>query len=67
MGVGWRGRVATVGPDAGRDHPRNALTQSRSDLIIVGGYGLGPVLEVVLASTVDELLRGSRRPVLSGQ
>lgn len=35
-----------------------------SDLIIAGGYGFRPVLEVVLGSAVDELLRASRRPVL---
>jgi nucleotide-binding universal stress UspA family protein len=35
-----------------------------SDLIIMGGYGLGPVLEVVLGSAVDQVLRASRRPML---
>jgi nucleotide-binding universal stress UspA family protein len=34
------------------------------DLIVMGGYGFGPMLEVVLGSTVDEVLRTSRRPVL---
>jgi nucleotide-binding universal stress UspA family protein len=34
------------------------------DLIIMGGYGFNPVLEVVLGSAVDEVLRTSRRPML---
>jgi nucleotide-binding universal stress UspA family protein len=34
------------------------------DLIIMGGYGLSPVFEVVLGSTVDQVLRESRRTVL---
>jgi len=29
------------------------------DFVILGGYGLTPVLEVVLGSTVDEVLRKS--------
>ncbi len=33
-------------------------------LIIMGGYGLSPVLEVVLGSTVDQVLRATRRPIL---
>ena len=35
-----------------------------SDLIVVGGYGFSPVLEVVLGSAVDQVLRESRRPML---
>jgi nucleotide-binding universal stress UspA family protein len=38
--------------------------EHQSDLIIMGGYGLSPVLEVVLGSTVDHVLRASRRPML---
>ena len=38
--------------------------EHESDLIIMGGYGLGPVLEVVLGSAVDQILRASRRPML---
>ena len=34
------------------------------DLIIMGGYGFNPVLEVVLGSAVDKVLRTSRRPIL---
>ncbi|MGC9400177.1 MAG: universal stress protein [Anaerolineae bacterium] len=34
------------------------------DLILMGGYGLGPVVEIMLGSTVDEVLRRSTRPVL---
>jgi len=35
-----------------------------SNLIIMGGYGFSPVLEVVLGSAVDRVLREARRPVL---
>jgi nucleotide-binding universal stress UspA family protein len=34
------------------------------DLILNGGYGYNPVLEVVLGSAVDQVLRGAHRPVL---
>jgi nucleotide-binding universal stress UspA family protein len=34
------------------------------DLILMGGYGHSPVVEVVLGSAVDEVLRASRQPVL---
>jgi nucleotide-binding universal stress UspA family protein len=34
------------------------------DLVVMGGYGRGPVLEMVLGSTVDGLLRTIRQPVL---
>jgi nucleotide-binding universal stress UspA family protein len=34
------------------------------DLVLVGGYGLTPVLEVVLGSAVDQVLRQSCQPVL---
>jgi nucleotide-binding universal stress UspA family protein len=34
------------------------------DLIIMGGYGFTPLLEVALGSVVDEVLRSSRRPML---
>jgi nucleotide-binding universal stress UspA family protein len=30
----------------------------------MGGYGLSPVLEVVLGSAVDQVLRTSRQPML---
>jgi nucleotide-binding universal stress UspA family protein len=38
--------------------------EHESDLIIMGGYGLSPVLEVVLGSAVDRVLRTSRQPML---
>jgi len=34
------------------------------DLIIMGGYGFSPVLEVVLGSAVDQVLRESHWPIL---
>jgi len=41
-----------------------AAADHRADLIITGGYGLRPELEIVLGSTVDHLLRTSQLPVL---
>ncbi len=35
-----------------------------SNLIIMGGYGFSPVLEVVVGSSVDQVLRESRQPML---
>jgi len=41
-----------------------AAAQQGSDVIIMGGYGFSPVLEVVLGSTVDQILRRSHQPTL---
>jgi nucleotide-binding universal stress UspA family protein len=38
--------------------------EQNSNLIIMGGYGHTPVIEVVLGSTVDHVLRASRQPTL---
>jgi nucleotide-binding universal stress UspA family protein len=35
-----------------------------SDLILMGGYGQFPLLDVLFGSVVDEVLRASRQPVL---
>ncbi|MCL7454341.1 MAG: universal stress protein [Anaerolineae bacterium] len=37
---------------------------SGTDLLLMGGYGHSPLMEVVLGSTVDQVLRESRRPML---
>lgn len=34
------------------------------DLILIGSYGHGPLVEAVLGGTVDEVLRSTDRPVL---
>jgi nucleotide-binding universal stress UspA family protein len=34
------------------------------DFVLLGGYGLAPVLEVLLGSAVDEILRRSCQPIL---
>ena len=34
------------------------------DLLLMGGYGYGPLLDVVLGNQVDQVLRESHRPVL---
>jgi nucleotide-binding universal stress UspA family protein len=41
-----------------------AAQAHQSDLLIMGGYGRGPVLEVVAGSAVDQVLRESRQPIL---
>jgi nucleotide-binding universal stress UspA family protein len=41
-----------------------AAEQHASDLIIIGNYGPHPLLEVVRGSTVDNVLRASRQPIL---
>jgi nucleotide-binding universal stress UspA family protein len=42
----------------------SAAAEQESDLIIMGGYGFSPVLQIVLGSAVDQVLRESRVPVL---
>jgi nucleotide-binding universal stress UspA family protein len=39
-------------------------TENQCDFIIMGGYGNNPVLEVVLGSAVDQVLREANKPVL---
>jgi nucleotide-binding universal stress UspA family protein len=41
-----------------------AVERENCDLILIGGYGKLPVLELLLGSTVDEVLRTSRVPIL---
>lgn len=41
-----------------------AAAKHEADLIIMGGYSLNPVLEVVFGSTVDTILQARRYPVL---
>jgi nucleotide-binding universal stress UspA family protein len=38
--------------------------EHQCDLLLMGGYGYNPVLEVVLGSAVDQVLRESRKPML---
>jgi len=42
----------------------NTAKDQQNDLILIGGYKASPVLEVVLGSVVDEVLRKSRIPVM---
>jgi nucleotide-binding universal stress UspA family protein len=42
----------------------NTAEQLNFEVIIMGGYGQGPVLEVVLGSSIDLVLRHSRKPIL---
>jgi nucleotide-binding universal stress UspA family protein len=41
-----------------------AAAELGSDLIVMGGYGFNPVLEIVLGSVVDQVLRESHQPAL---
>jgi len=41
-----------------------AAEEQGSDLIILGNYGPHPLLEVVRGSTVDDVLRAARQPML---
>ncbi len=41
-----------------------AAQEHSSDLILMGGYGHSPLLEVVVGSAVDRVLRASPQPVL---
>jgi nucleotide-binding universal stress UspA family protein len=41
-----------------------ACNQEGCDFLLMGGYGYGPVLDVVLGSTVNEILRQTTKPVL---
>ena len=38
--------------------------EAAADLILMGSYGHGPLVETFLGSTVDDVLRGTRVPVL---
>lgn len=38
--------------------------QQEADLLLMGGYGASPMIEVVLGSEVDEVLRRSQMPML---
>jgi len=54
--------LATPGPPAATIVA--TACERACDLIVIGGYGHGPLLEAVLGGTVDEVLRSSDRPVL---
>jgi len=49
------------------DRPKtilNTAQENRSELILIGGYKATPLVEIVLGSVVDEILRGTKIPVL---
>ncbi len=54
--------VQAQGPVAGRI--LETAEEHKNDLILMGGYGHSPVVEVVLGSTVDKILRSSQWPIL---
>jgi nucleotide-binding universal stress UspA family protein len=43
---------------------RRTAREQESDLIIMGGYGFRPLLDVMLGSTVNDVLRWREWPVL---
>lgn len=64
-GVDFRSVVETG--DAARDLARAVLLnaeENNNDLIILGGYESGPLIESLFGSPVDYVLRSTRRPVL---
>jgi nucleotide-binding universal stress UspA family protein len=60
------GAQATYLTKSGRVAPTilELADQESCDFILIGAYAAPPVLEVTLGSTVDEVLRGARLPVL---
>ncbi len=44
-----------------------AVDEINADMIIMGGYGLAPLFEILFGSTVDGVLRGTRVPVIVSQ
>jgi nucleotide-binding universal stress UspA family protein len=42
----------------------NVCKEIQANLLIMGGYGFTPVLEIVLGSTVDQVLREAHKPML---
>jgi len=61
-----QGVSATYEVDAGPEAEAimRAAAFQGVDVIVIGGYGARPVIEVVLGSTVDEILRRAWQPVL---
>jgi len=41
-----------------------AAKEKDADMLLIGGYGFPPLLEVFFGSTVDDILRGTQIPVL---
>jgi nucleotide-binding universal stress UspA family protein len=54
--VGRKGNVGDVVLQVAQEH--------QSSLIVMGGYGFGPMVQIVLGSAVDQVLRLSPSPVL---
>ena len=54
--------ISEVGPPA--EIIQNTMSEHECDFLIVGGYGYKPVVEVLLGSTLDRLLRVLKKPIL---
>jgi len=46
------------------DEILNVAAEMQADMILMGGYGHSPILEALVGSTVDGVLRGSPVPVV---
>ena len=57
---------ALIRPNTGRvgDVILHEARKHRADLIVMGGYGYPPLLEVLFGSTVDDVLRRTKIPIL---
>ena len=48
----------------GGDPILETAAEKGNDFIIMGGYGLPPIMEVVRGSTIDKILTDTKIPVL---
>jgi nucleotide-binding universal stress UspA family protein len=53
-----------IKPAGASDLIMDTAVSCNCNLIIIGGYGAQPVVEAVLGSTANEILRRSKIPVL---
>jgi nucleotide-binding universal stress UspA family protein len=56
--------VESEGAETVADSILGVVEEQGCDIILMGGYGAGPVVEVLLGSQVDRVLRESRWPAL---
>jgi len=64
--IGSHGATASYVEEHGSvaDVILRAAATHASDLILMGGYGFNPLLEAVIGSAVDQVLREAKQPVL---
>jgi len=64
IGCPRAGNACVVDPERHVGRYLDAAQENGCDLIVMGGYGFSPVVEIVLGSAVDQVLRESQHPVL---